>query len=192
MSGVDYFDRYESAVTQADLYSRQGGVNEDFGKFMEEPETDSDSVDVSGIPNSTPGKEEFLRTVFSRRFHVVYGAFGSNPFGPGNNIMFKFDQSGNRLRMIRITQQEAEHPLGPEMGVFNEIVDPMTNLSVRGVAFKGGDDLDISFIETPSTYKRASGGDPDAEPARVYNLQARKAGDSKIVYNYFVVPIAFA
>lgn len=186
-----FFDRYTTAVTQADLYSHHGDINPDFGKFIEEPEIDPSTVDVSMIPNSTPSREEFTQNFFSTKYHVVYGSFGSNPYGPGNNVMFKFDQSQNCLRLVRITQSQAEHQLGPDLTIFNDVVDPMSKLTVIGAAFRGGDDLDITFLETPFTYKRVNGGDPDDDPSPVYNIQARKVGSGKLVYNYFVVPIVF-
>jgi len=176
----DPFVLYESATTQADLYRRQGGVHEGFGAFMSEPAVDPESVDLSAIVNPTPEKEDFLKLAFSTRFHVVYGNFGSNPFGPGNNIMFAFDQVDNRLRMGRITEAIGEHVLPPSL-----------NVTSSSVTFTGGDDLDIIFTSTPHTYTRQVNGDPDAEPVRVYNIQARKVGETSVFYNYFVVPISF-
>lgn len=176
---MDTFELYHSADTQADLYNKQSGVHPDFDSFLRGEPTDPSSVDVSYIQNPSASKEEFLKLVFSRPFHVVYGSFGSNPFGPGNNILFKFDQTSNRLRLIGITQPEKTHELAPQM-----------NVTSKSVTFTGGaGDLDILLRETSTTYKRQS-SDDDSEPAKVYNLQAAKGSgkDRKIVYNYFVVP----
>lgn len=174
----DPFDIYEAADTQADLYRRQGNVHPGFGQFLEEPAVDPQSVDASVISNSSPEKEEFFRFVFSTRFHVVFGSFGSSPFGPGNNIMFAFDQPEGRLRLVRITQDQAQHALTGTM-----------NVTSSSITFMKGDDLEIIFTRTDQTYTRTSGGTPEATP--VYNLQARKVGETDLYYNYFVVPIKF-
>ena len=175
MSTQDVFDLYQSANTQADLSNRQGGVHEDFGSFLRETPTEPSTVDVTGISNSTPAKQDFLRFAMSTRFHVVFGSFGSNPYGPGNNILFKFDQPSNTLRMVRITQPEGSHTLGSTM-----------NVSSKSVSFTGGD-LDIVLRETDKTYTRQSGGN-GGEPAKVYNLQAKSPTSDNVTYNYFVVP----
>lgn len=169
---TDAFDLYLSAKTQADLYHRQNGTHEDFGKFLNEPLTDPSSVNVSGIQNSTSEKEDFLRLVRSKRFHVVYGSFGSNPHGPGNYILFKFDQGV--VRMIAVTQPERRHNVGG------------MNIKSNSVSFSG-DSLDWFFKATDHTYTRQVNPISDLPPARVYNLAAAKTGTTEIVYNYFLV-----
>lgn len=175
------FDLYESAITQADLYSRQGGVHPDFGSFMREPDVDENSVDTSVINNSTYDKEQFFKRVFASKYHVVYGgSYGANPFGPGNNIMFAFDQKNNLLRMARITQEIGTHELSPEI-----------NVTSNSITFTGGE-LDMIFAEVPHTYERQNNKIPSPVPGpqRIHMLQARDK-DKKIVYTYFMVPIRF-
>lgn len=166
------YDTYSSATTAAALYGPHPYYHPDFESFVAEPAIDPASVDVTGISNSTASKEDFLRKVFSTKFHVVWGRFDTNGYGPGNYLMFQLFQTpgqSNRdlLRFSQFGQREVTRELGP-----------MMNVTSNSVAFTGS-----SFECLLRLTEHVYNGEP------VWNFQGVQ-GD-RLVYNYYLVPIVF-
>jgi len=166
------YDTYSNATTTADLYNRPGYTNQDFDQFVSEPAIDRQDVDVTGLDNSTDKKEDFLRQVFSTKFHVVWGRFDTFPYGPGNYLMLQLLQTPGQsvpdvLRFSQFGRPEVRRELGP-----------MMNVTGSTIAFSGSS-FEVLFRQTEHLYK----GEP------VWNLTGTDSG--RLVYNYFVVPIRF-
>lgn len=166
------YDTYSNATTAADLYRPHPYYDPDFDAFVAEPALDPQNVDVTGLSNPTPEKEAFLREVFSKKFHVVYGRFDTFPYGPGNYLMLQLLQTPGQtvpdvLRFSQFGRPEVRRELGP-----------MMNVTSSTIAFSGSS-FEVLFRKTEHEYK----GEP------VWNLTGTDSG--RLVYNYFVVPISF-
>lgn len=92
---------YTTAKTDAELFPIPKNIHSDFVNFLTMPQ-----FPVKNAQN------DLMRQVFSTRFHVVYGQFQPPAFGPGNNILFAFNQSYNQLFMSGFNQPFSKVALG--------------------------------------------------------------------------------
>lgn len=163
---------YGDANTAAELYILPAVLHPDFESFVSEPTPQSDNVDVTGVLSPLAGAEDFVRAVFSQKFHVVWSMFDTYPYGPGNYLMAQFVQTpGNdvpdRLRFAQFRRAQVNHELGPIM-----------NVTPDSVAFTGSS-FEVLFRRTSHLHNGVS----------VWNLSATQGG--RQVYNYYLVPIEF-
>jgi len=165
------YDTYNNATTVADLYGPHPYYSTDFEAYVAEPAVDPASVDVSGISNSTSSKEDFLRTVFSTKFHVVWGRFDTNPFGPAYLMLNLLQTPGHNVRDVLRFSEFGRPETRRELG-------PLMNVTSNSVSFTGSS-FECLLRRTEHEY--------DGE--NVWNFQGVE-GD-KLVYNYYLVPIRF-
>jgi hypothetical protein len=166
------YDIYSRATTVAALYGPHPYYHSDFDNFVQEAPVDPETIDTSGISNSTASKEDFLKEVFSKKFHVVWGRFDINGYGPGNYLMASFKQTpGNDvpdvLRFSQFGRGEVHRELGPSM-----------NVTSNSISFTGSS-FECILRKTEHLYKGE----------QVWNLQGNQY--DKLVYNYYLVPIEF-
>ena len=166
------YDKYSNATTAAGLYGPHPYYHPDFEDFVNEFPVDPEKVDTTGISTSTASKQDLLKIVFSTKFHVVWGRFDINGYGPGNYLMASFKQTyGNDepdvLRFSQFGREEVHRKLGLTMNVTSNSV------SFSGSAFE------CIFRRTEHLYNGEI----------VWNLQGNES--DKLVYNYYLVPIKF-
>jgi len=142
---------YNNAKTTAELFPNPTGrVTDDFNLIM----------NISTSPNS----------VLGTTFHVVYGNFGSSPYGAGNNLLFRFDDSAKQLLMCGFNTMMTRVRLGvTQSSSSNEIVW----------------DNGMTMRKLSQTVTR------NGMTENVWNLTL--VSPTKIVmFNYFLVPVSFA
>lgn len=144
-------DTYNNAKTAAELFPNPTGrVTDDFKSIM----------NISTAPNS----------VLGTTFHVVYGAFGTQPYGAGNNLLFRVDDSSKQLLMCGFNTQMTRVRLGgTQSSSSNEIVWD------NGVVMR----------------KLSQTVTKDGITENVWNLSL-VAQNKVMMFNYFLVPVSFA
>lgn len=108
-------------------------------------------------------------TVLGTTYHVVYGNFGTQPYGAGNNLLFRFDQSSGQLLMCGFNTAMNRVKLGN-----------ITSSNDHEIVWENG----AVLRQLSSTVTRGN------MTSNVWNLSM--VGQNKVVvFNYFLVPISF-
>jgi len=138
------FETYQKAQTVADKYSERN-VHADFLGFIN-------------------NKEVFSESFFNLKFHVVWGNFGRQSYGPGDFIMFRFTPNG--LQCVAMSK-------------------PITNFAVGELQ----KNQDINFTEKDGITWTFSQPVGKHKGENVYYITGTQNG--RIAYNYSVVAIKF-
>jgi len=160
---------YSKAKTVAPLYKEPSYVHPDFEHFLNSTSPDQD---ISALDDQTPEKIEFFKSVFSTKFHVVYGRFDAYPYGPGNYLMLQFLQTPgsevpDELQFVQFGRGKVVRQLGTQL-----------NVTESSITFTGSS-FEVVFRKT----------DHMLDGVYVWNLTATNSG--RLEYNYYLVPIQF-
>jgi hypothetical protein len=143
---------YTNAKTTAELFTPPKTQHSDFVNLIKMPL----------FPVKNP-QNDFVNTVFTSRFHVVYGNFQPPPFGPANTILFCFNGSYNQLFMGGFTQALSK----VELGTLSTVTD-------NSMTWTGGNDGNVSFTRLSDN---------------LWHILVTR--NNNTVYSYYVTPIVF-
>lgn len=147
---------YSTAKTDAELFPIPKTLHPDFVNFLTMPQ-----FPVKNAQN------DLMRQVFGTRFHVVYGQFQPPAFGPGNNILFAFNQSYNQLFMSSFGQ-------------------PFQNVALGEIQSVSDDSMTWRSTEHQTVVTRRS---EQVGSSNVWHIHVTQNGNT--VYSYYVVPVVF-
>lgn len=156
---------YSSAQTSAELFTPpRSGVTPAF----------TDLLSMPFFP-VTDAQNELIRQMFTTFFHVTYGRFDPLPYGPGNNIVMRFNREYNALFMGGFTVSTTTRVDLGALVTFNDT-------TARWDA--NGEGRSVTFERLNQTVTN------NGQTGAVHRLLITRNGTTE--YCYYLVPVTFS